>query len=479
MESLFSPFFCRFAGKLMWTSSKHKRQLATAHSQLESALLQRTAELQTLSQRLLKVQDEEKRKMSRDLHDSTGQTLAALKISISFLEENFKHDVSASALVAEVAELANQAITEIRTMSYLLHPPLLDEVGFACAAEWYVEGFAKRSGITATLDISNDRERLPISVEIALFRVLQESLTNVTRHSGASDVSVCFRRYFDQIVLEIRDNGTGIPPELLSRLREGHAQTGVGLAGMRERIHELKGKLEIDSNGQSTTLRAIVPHHATDPLEQLKEVDEATAAPLLTVDTPVMPELASVPAALFLQPAAQVLAYKRPRNWALAVVAVVLVLTAWIVRSPLSLRSVGMQRPVAVATPVRLALKNAAVAASGPQHKSDSAVAPQAGRNSTSIHPAPEQEKEVVHIGKDVTVIYFPSKPAPNPVPVAQPHVVHIGGDVTMRLFASSRRDSRKIDTSHPSPKRVSEQSVASGTDVPSEPVAAGAKSRN
>jgi two-component sensor histidine kinase len=464
----------------MWTSSKHKRQLATAHSQLESALLQRTAELQTLSQRLLKVQDEEKRKMSRDLHDSTGQTLAALKISISFLEENFKHDVSASALVAEVAELANQAITEIRTMSYLLHPPLLDEVGFACAAEWYVEGFAKRSGITATLDISNDRERLPISVEIALFRVLQESLTNVTRHSGASDVSVCFRRYFDQIVLEIRDNGTGIPPELLSRLRDGHAQTGVGLAGMRERIYELKGKLEIDSNGQSTTLRAIVPHHATGPPEQLKEVDEATAAPFLVASTPAMPGLPPAPAALFLQPAASVSAFKRPRNLALAAVLPVLALTFWIGRrTPLSLRSVGVQSPVAVATPVRLALKKAAGAEAVPQPKTDEAVALQAGRSSTSLHPPPDQEKEVVHIGKDVTVIYFPSKPALEPVPFGQSQVVRIGGDVTMRLFGSTRRNSRKLEASHPSPKRVPGQSLARSADVPSEPVAAGAKSRD
>jgi signal transduction histidine kinase len=110
--------------------------------------------------------------------------------------------------VLEVAELADQAIAEIRTMSYLLHPPLLDEVGFACAAEWYVEGFAKRSGVT--LDIATDRERLPMSIEVALFRVLQESLTNIHRHSGASGVSVCFRHQLSKVILEMRDNGTGI-----------------------------------------------------------------------------------------------------------------------------------------------------------------------------------------------------------------------------------------------------------------------------
>ena len=119
----------------MWPLSKHSRQMALEHSQLQSAILQRTAELQRLSQRLLKVQDEEKRKLSRDLHDSTGQTLAALKISISFLEEHCKQNPSTMLLASEVAALADQAIEEIRTMSYLLHPPLLDEVGFACAAE--------------------------------------------------------------------------------------------------------------------------------------------------------------------------------------------------------------------------------------------------------------------------------------------------------------------------------------------------------
>src|SRR6202158_6274849 len=195
----------------MWLLSRNSKQMALEHSQMQSVILQRTAELQNLSQRLLKVQDEERRKLSRDLHDSTGQTLAALKISISFLQEHCKKDTSVTALFIDVAPLAEQAIEEIRTMSYLLHPPLLDEVGFACAAEWYVEGFAKRSGINVRADIGNSRERLPQSVEIALFRVLQESLTNIHRHSGASDASVHFQHEVDAVVLEVRDFGRGIP----------------------------------------------------------------------------------------------------------------------------------------------------------------------------------------------------------------------------------------------------------------------------
>jgi two-component system NarL family sensor kinase len=220
----------------MWALSKHGRQMAVEHSELQSVILQRTAELQNLSLRLLKVQDEERRKLSRDLHDSTGQTLAALKISVSFLQENCRQDPSKMALVSEVVELADRAIEEIRTMSYLLHPPLLDEVGFACAAEWYIEGFAKRSGINVSMQIATAHERLPMNIEIALFRVLQESLTNVHRHSGASQVSVGLRHQLEEIILEIRDDGHGIPAERLRRLRETSAETGVGFSGMRERM---------------------------------------------------------------------------------------------------------------------------------------------------------------------------------------------------------------------------------------------------
>src|SRR5579863_5118841 len=256
-------------GGPMWTLSnmvlfsKQSRQLAISHAQLESVILERTAELKILSQRLLKVQDQERRKLARDLHDSTGQTLTALKLSASFLQENCEQDSSTLGFVSEVVALADQAIDEIRTMSYLLHPPLLDEVGFPCAAEWYVEGFAKRSGVTVSLDIATDHERLPMSMEIALFRVLQESLTNVHRHSGAGQVTVRLRRQVGQVILEVRDNGCGIPAERLARLRNASTETGVGLAGMRERLSEFNGKLEIESDGHGTTMRAVAPLYAT------------------------------------------------------------------------------------------------------------------------------------------------------------------------------------------------------------------------
>jgi two-component system NarL family sensor kinase len=241
----------------MWIA-KHLK-LSRAYTELEALTAERTAELQTLTQRLLKVRDEERRKLARDLHDSVGQTLAALKISASLLQENCTEVPAALAIVSEVIQLADHAIEEIRTMSYLLHPPLLDEVGFACAAEWYIEGFAKRSGINVRADIVTPHERLPKSVEIALFRVLQESLTNVHRHSGASDASIHFLHQGDAVILEIRDFGNGIPEERLRLLQGVSEKAGVGLAGMRERLRELNGKLEIESDARGTSMRATVP----------------------------------------------------------------------------------------------------------------------------------------------------------------------------------------------------------------------------
>ncbi len=243
----------------MLNLSKHSRNSRLSHSQLESLVLQRTAALQNLSQRLLKVQDEERRRVARDLHDSTGQTLTALKMGVAVLEQKLKQNQCTSDVLSEIAALADQALQEIRTTSYLLHPPLLDEAGFNSAAQWYVDGFGKRSGIKVNLDLATKRERLPITIETALFRVLQESLTNVHRHSGALEVSIRFQYQAETVILEIRDCGRGIPTELLNRLREASSETGVGLAGMRERLNELNGKLEIDSDGHGTSMRAIVP----------------------------------------------------------------------------------------------------------------------------------------------------------------------------------------------------------------------------
>src|ERR1700733_4117746 len=154
----------------MWILSKCSRT-RPSRADLESLLVERTIALERLSQRLLSLQDEERRKIARDLHDVTGQTLAALKMAVAKLERRLGQDLNTAVVLREIDALAEQALQEIRTTSYLLHPPLLDEMGFSAAAEWYVEGFAKRSGISAKLDFETESKRLPIQVETALFRV--------------------------------------------------------------------------------------------------------------------------------------------------------------------------------------------------------------------------------------------------------------------------------------------------------------------
>jgi two-component system, NarL family, sensor kinase len=244
-------------------------QARTSRSQLEMLLMQRTTALQKLSQRLLKVQDEERRRIARDLHDATGQTLVALKMTAAELQRKLEQNLDGREELCEIAALADQALTEIRTTSYLLHPPLLDEVGFCAAAQWYVEGFAQRSGIKARLNLTPDSKRLPVRIEGALFRVLQESLTNVHRYSGSSEVNICFQHRQETVVLEITDLGCGIPEEFLQRFVEGTASTGVGLTGMRERLGELNGTLEIDSDKFGTSLRAVVPLDAKSQSEEI------------------------------------------------------------------------------------------------------------------------------------------------------------------------------------------------------------------
>jgi two-component system NarL family sensor kinase len=273
----------------MWLSVKNFRG-RLSRAQLESLLEQRTLALQKLSQQLLKVQDEERRRVARDLHDHTGQTLAALKMAAASLEHKLQHNEDAADVLCDIAALADQALKEVRTTSYLLHPPLLDEVGFAAAAQWYVQGFGERSGINVTVDFARLPERLSTEIEITLFRVLQESLSNVHRHSQSSSVGVCFMYHPGAVILEISDRGNGMPAEMLQRLGDGCAESGVGLAGMRERLDQIDGALEINSTNSGTTLRAIVPlnpvrdtsprcrNYGTFPLPPISHLEERSAS---------------------------------------------------------------------------------------------------------------------------------------------------------------------------------------------------------
>jgi signal transduction histidine kinase len=220
---------------------------------------QREEQLRHLSVRLMTMQDEERRRIARELHDSAGQTLAAIKMAVASLEFSDPRNVLLLRQLDSVNALVDDALREIRTTSYLLHPPLLDEVGIASAARWFVEGFAQRSGIQVTCEIAQGIERPARDCELVLFRILQESLTNVHRHAGASIASVRLWLDTDHLNLEVADNGSGISKERLTHLSRTGGSAGVGIAGMRARVRELGGYLEIASDNTGTIVMAKVP----------------------------------------------------------------------------------------------------------------------------------------------------------------------------------------------------------------------------
>ena len=230
--------------------------LQRAHDELEFQVERRTTSLRRLSSHLQHVQDDERRRIARELHDSAGQYLAALKMNLAQL--NHLDLGKSEAVLAESNQLLDRCLAEIRTISYLLHPPMLDEAGLASAAAWYVEGFAKRSSIRANLDVSPRLERLPRDVEMVLFRALQESLTNVHRHSQSSKVDIQIELENGLAALSVRDYGRGFGRELLETFRGG-SDLGVGLAGMRERVNELGGILEVRSEKPGTSVRVTLP----------------------------------------------------------------------------------------------------------------------------------------------------------------------------------------------------------------------------
>lgn len=209
-----------------------------------------------LTGRLLTLQDDERRRIARELHDSLGQYLAVLKMNLSLVAAS---NTEQAALVTDCSQILDKCLTETRTISHLLHPPLLDEAGFSSAAKLYVDGFAERSGIKITLSLPQQLGRLHPDVEIALFRALQEGLTNVHRHSGSSMVGIHVTLDTNHVRMEIQDNGKGIAANRLKRLKEGAGEAGVGIAGMRERVRELGGSLEIESDTNGTKVIVTLP----------------------------------------------------------------------------------------------------------------------------------------------------------------------------------------------------------------------------
>lgn len=233
-----------------------EQALRRAHDILETQVEQRTNALRLLSARLMRVQDEERRRIARELHDSLGQYLAAAKINLDVLATE-KQDIAVH--LREAQNLIERAISDTRTLSHLLHPPLLDEAGFGTAAKWFVEGFGKRSKIATSLEMPAKLDRLPQEVEIALFRILQESLTNVHRHSGANEVEVHLTKDGSVITLVVQDYGKGIPRDVLEHFAKSGTNVGVGLAGMRERVKELGGEFELQSGKKGTILKVVIP----------------------------------------------------------------------------------------------------------------------------------------------------------------------------------------------------------------------------
>jgi PAS domain S-box-containing protein len=221
-------------------------------------LERRNSELRALSVRLMQSQDVERRHIARELHDSAGQTLAALGMSLSQLAQSAKKNPDQLAKGIEDAEgLVQHLSREIRTTSYLLHPPLLDESGLSFALNWYVQGLKERSGLDVDLSIPENFERLPADTELVIFRIVQESLTNVHRHSGSKTASIRVAREADRIIVEVQDKGKGISAERLTEIQS--QGTGVGIRGMRERVSHFRGDLIIESNGSGTKVSATLP----------------------------------------------------------------------------------------------------------------------------------------------------------------------------------------------------------------------------
>jgi signal transduction histidine kinase len=285
-------FFLIFSAAIIALGESHRRaaasrkraeaKLKAANEHLEQRVSERTVELQEkneklqqqsemvreLSARLLQLQDDERRRIARELHDSVGQLLAAVSMNISKLERE-KAQLSADGRrsLDENTALIKEASTEIRTMSHLLHPPLLEEMGLEFALRWFVEGFAKRSNVDVQVTVSPGFDRLTPDRELAVFRIVQECLTNVHRHSASKTAAISLLQNDGRIRCEIRDQGKGIPPEK-QRALQTFGSVGVGLRGMRERVSQLGGDLQIQSSPAGTIVAVTMPIRQAAPHTQ-------------------------------------------------------------------------------------------------------------------------------------------------------------------------------------------------------------------
>ncbi|HXY03109.1 MAG TPA: ATP-binding protein, partial [Terriglobales bacterium] len=240
--------------------------------QRNAEVLIQSEQLRELSWQMLQIQDQERRHIARELHDSAGQTLTVLGMNLSMLVQSSAREAPGLANEAEkIQELVQQLHREIRTASYLLHPPLLDESGLSSALRWYIEGLVERSGLGITLEISEDFGRIPSEMELMIFRLVQECLTNIHRHSGSKTALIRISRDAEAISVQIEDQGKGLPPEKLRAIQSGGS--GVGIRGMRERLRQFHGQLNIDSDSSGTRISVSIPvpnadqHDGVEPLQ--------------------------------------------------------------------------------------------------------------------------------------------------------------------------------------------------------------------
>lgn len=265
-------------------TARHRteEELRQAHEELELRVEQRTAELQLtntrleaevrerrqaeeslrdLSGHLLRLRDEERRRLARELHDSTAQILGALAIGLERVVQlvSANDTLKAQELLTQSCDLAEKATAEIRTLSYLLHPPMLDDLGLEGVLPWFADGFSKRSGIRVSVNVEPGLGRFSREIELTLFRVVQEALTNIHRHSGSPTGEIVVSKDGHGVELRVTDRGHGIQPDILESARLGRAMMGVGIPGMGERVRHLNGHLEIDSGGYGTSIRVTLP----------------------------------------------------------------------------------------------------------------------------------------------------------------------------------------------------------------------------
>jgi signal transduction histidine kinase len=219
-------------------------------------LVESEKSLRDLSRHLLRIQDEERRRIGREIHDSLGQYLSVLKMKL----DGMSAIPPTPEETSECANLAEECVKEVRTLSYLLYPPMLEEMGLTSAIPWYLEGFSKRSGIKTVFKAAKDFGRLSRDTELVLFRVLQESLTNVQRHSGSATADISISHADEAVTLRITDRGKGLPATVREQgSQDWMGSLGVGLRGMSERVRQLGGTLEILSSESGTEVRATVP----------------------------------------------------------------------------------------------------------------------------------------------------------------------------------------------------------------------------